>query len=247
MEKRDRKEKKNAKVIRRILTGIICAALIFIGAFLWFFVFEVTPLPKAIKQEAVETTPAPTAAPEPAPEPVPTLYIPKPEVNTYTAKLWAKEETIKGSMRLHYINNGADTLYSVPFHLYPNTVTSDAITVDRLSLDGKEAYYVVDNDKLNVPLAVELMPGEDCVIFVEFTVNLYKGQYGSDGKLMYLLPAAAVYEHDWLLDARPEDVNYTAPATYSIIIEGEASCGMPQSEEGHYYGENMQGLTVILH
>lgn len=246
MEKRERKEKKNTKAIRRIFTGLICAALIFIGVFLWFFVFEITPLPMGGREQAAEATPAPTATPEPAPTPEPTLHIPKPEVNIYTAKLWVGEETIRGSMRLHYINNGADTLYSVPFHLYPNTVTPNALTVERLSLDGKEAYYVVDNDKLSVPFAVELAPGEDCVIFMEFTVDLYKGQYGSDGKLEYLLPAAAVYEHGWLMDALPEDVYYTAPASYSIIIEGEASCGMSQSEPGHYYGENMQGLTVTL-
>lgn len=246
MEKRDRKERKHGKKSRGLLIGLICAALILVGAYLWFFVFELTPLPMGVKEETVETTPVPTATPEPEPTPEPTPYIPKPEVNIYTAKLWVGEETLRGSMRLHYINNGADTLYAVPFHLYPNTVTPNALSVKSLSLDGKETYYVVDNDKLNVPLAVELAPGDDCVIFMEFDVDMYAGDYGDDGKLEYLLPAAAVYEHGWLLEAQPADVYYTAPATYSIIIEGEASCGLPQTETGHYYGENVQGLTLTL-
>ncbi len=228
------------------MIGLICAALILVGAYLWFFVFELTPLPMGMKEETMETTPAPTATPEPEPTPEPTPYIPKPEVNIYTAKLWVGEETLRGSMRLHYINNGADTLYSIPFHLYPNTITPSAFKIDSLSLDGKETYYVVDNDKLNVPLAVELAPGDDCVIFMEFDVDLYAGEYGADGKLEYILPAAAVYEHGWLLDALPEDVYYTAPASYSVIIEGEASCSLPQVDMGCYYGENMQGLTVVL-
>ena len=246
MEKRERKEKKNSRTLRRVLTGLICAALIFGGAYLWFFVFEITPLPMAMNKEAAQATPAPTATPEPEPTPHPTLYIPKPEVNTYTAKLWVEKQAVRGSLRLHYINTANETVYSVPFHLYPNTVTPNALAVERLSLDGKEAYYVVDNDKLNVPLAVELAPGEDCVIFMDFTADLYAGEYGADGKLEYLLPAAAVYENGWLLDAVPEDVYYTAPASYSVIIEGEAFCGMAQSEMGYYYGENMQGLTVTL-
>ena len=246
MEKRERKERKHGKKSRGLFIGLICAALILVGAYLWFFVFEVTPLPMGTKEEAVEATPVPTATPEPEPTPEPTPDIPKPEVNIYTAKLWVEEETVKGSLRLHYINTTNETIYSVPFHLYPNTLSPDALTVERLSLDGKETYFVVDNDKLNVPLAVELAPGEDCVIFMEFDVDLYAGEYGADGKLEYLLPAAAVYEHGWLLDALPGDVSYTAPGSYSVIIEGEASCGMPQVDMGCYYGENQQGLTVIL-
>ena len=246
MEKRDRKERKHGKKSRGLFIGLICAALMLVGAYLWFFVFEVTPLPMGTKEEAVEATPVPTATPEPEPTPEPTPYIPKPEVNIYTAKLWVGEETVKGSLRLHYINTANETIYSVPFHLYPNTLSPDVLTVERLSLDGKETYFVVDNDKLNVPLAVELAPGEDCVIFMEFDVDLYAGEYGADGKLEYLLPAAAVYEHGWLLDALPGDVSYTAPGSYSVIIEGEASCGMPQVDMGCYYGENQQGLTVIL-
>ena len=245
MEKRERKDRKHAKKGKGLLIGILCAALILGGAYLWFFVLEVTPLPMA-KQEPIEATPEPTATPEPEPTPEPTPHIPKPEVNIYTGKLIVEEEAIKGSMRLHYINNGADTLYAIPFHLYPNTVTPNAMAVKKLSLDGKEAYFTADNDKLNVPLAVELVPGEDCIIYMEFTVDLYAGEYGADGKLAYLLPAAAVYENGWMLEAMPGDVAYTAPATYSVIIEGEASCGMPQREDGYYYGENQQGLTVTL-
>ncbi|MBQ7091760.1 MAG: hypothetical protein IJN83_03820 [Clostridia bacterium] len=193
-----------------------------------------------------EPTPVPTPTPEPSPTPEPTLFIPKPEVNIYTARISVGAETVHGCLRVHYVNTGTDTIYSVPFHLYPNTITPSAFKIDSLSLDGKETYYVVDNDKLNVPLAVELAPGEDCVIFMEFDVDLYAGEYGADGKLEYILPAAAVYEHGWLLEAQPADVYYTAPASYSVIIEGEASCGLPQTETGHYYGENMQGLTVVL-
>ena len=138
MEKRDRKERKHGKKSRGLLIGLICAALILVGAYLWFFVFEVTPLPMGRKGEAVEATPVPTVTPEPELTPEPTPYIPKPEVNIYTAKLWVGEETVKGSLRLHYINTANETIYSVPFHLYPNTLSPDVLTVERLSLDGKE-------------------------------------------------------------------------------------------------------------
>ena len=246
MEKREIKAKKHKKSRRSIWLALILAALILAAAYLCFFVFEIMPLPWAKSTEAVETTPAPTATPEPEPTPQPTLYIPKPEVNMYTAKLWAEEESIRGGLRVHYINTAADTIYSVLFHLYPNTVTPGALSVNRLTLAGKEAYYVMDGDKLNVPMAVELAPGEDCAIYMEFEVDLYEGEYGEDGKLGYLLPAVGVYENGWLMDALPGDAAFTAPATYSVIVEGEAECGIPESEPGHYYGENLQGLTVTL-
>lgn len=248
MEKRERKEKNTGKILRRIIVCIICAALLAVGLFLWFFVFEVTPLPQRMQDSLYppEPTPVPTPTPEPSPTPEPTVYIPKPEVNIYTARISVGAETVHGCLRVHYVNTGTDTIYSVPFHLYPNTVTPGVFTVNGLSLDGKEAYYVLQEDVLSVPLVMELLPGEDCVIYIDFTVNLYAGAYGKDGKLSHLLPAAAVYENDWMLDAAPEDVYYTAPAAYSIIIEGEADCGLPRSGDGCYYGENVQGLTITL-
>ncbi len=246
MENRERKDKKHKKSRRGLLLGLVFAGLILGGAYLWFFVLEISPLPWAPRVEQAEAVPVPTAAPEPEPTPEPTLYIPKPEVNIYTARLWAEEESIGGSLLVHYINTASDTIYSVPFHLYPNTVTPEALRVERLSLDGKEAYYVMDGDILNVPLAVELAPGEDCTIYMEFAVDLYGGEYGEDGELAYLLPAVGVYENGWLMDALPGDTAYTAPATYSVIVEGEAACGIFESEPGHYYGENLQGLTVTL-
>lgn len=246
MEKRERKDGKYVKKGKGLWIGLICAALILGGAYLWFFVFEITDLPIGRQEAVIEATPMPTATLETEPAPEPTPYIPKPEVNIYTARLMAEEKTMRGSLRLHYINNAQETIYSVPFHLYPNTVTPNAMTVKRLSLDGKEAYFVAEGDRLNVPLAVELAPGEDCVIYMEFIVDLYAGEYGADGKLEYVLPAAAVYENGWRLDALPGDAAYTAPATYSVIIEGEASCAISKTQEGYYYDENQQGLTVAL-
>lgn len=250
MEKRERKEKKQRKKGRGVLPWLIGAALLVGAVYLWFFVLKVTPLPEGISAALYppEATPMPTATPEPEAEPTPepTIHIPKPEVNIYTAKLAVAEGTVQGGLRVHYINTASDTIYSVLFHLYPNTVTPRAFAVKELSLDGKQAYFTQEEDILNVPLAVELMPGEDCVIYMEFEANLYAGEYGQDGKLSYLLPAAGVYENGWLMDAEPADVAYTAPATYSVIVEGEASCGLPESEPGHYYGENVQGLSVML-
>ena len=213
---------------------------------LWFLAVGAVPLPGALRE--AEATPAPVTTPEPTPEvtPEPAIYIPKPEVNIYTARLIRNESIIEGSLRVHYVNNTSDTLFAVPFHLYPNSVTPGAMKVQQLSLDGKKAYFTIDQDLLSVPLVMELAPGDTCVIYMDFTVDMYLGDYGRDGKLQYVLPAAGVYENGWLLDALPEDVAYTAPSTYSVIIEGDAVCSMPESSPGHYYGENMQGLTVTL-
>ncbi len=246
MEKRERKQnKKKRSVWLWIILGLLIAAVC-----LWFFVFDIAPLPKALESalNPAEVTPAPTATPEPTSEPTPepTIYIPRPEVNVYTAKLTRQESIMQGSLRVHYLNNTSDTVFAVPFHLYPNSITPGVLKVQELSLDGKKAYFTIEEDLLNVPLAVELAPDEDCVIYMEFTIDMYLGDYGRDGRLPYILPAVGVYENGWLTDALPEDVTYTAPSTYSVIIEGDAVCSLPESAPGHYYGENIQGLTVTL-
>lgn len=241
MEKRERIQKKKKRPVWLWVIG----GLLVLAVCLWFFVFNTTSL---IKDESSAESPAPVTTPEPTPEvtPEPTIYIPKPEVNIYTARLIRNESIIEGSLRVHYVNNTSDTLFAVPFHLYPNSVTPGAMKVQQLSLDGKKAYFTIDEAILNVPLVMELAPGDTCVIYMDFTVDMYLGDYGRDGKLQYVLPAAGVYENGWLLDALPGDVAYTAPSTYSVIIEGDAVCNMPESSPGHYYGQNMQGLTVTL-
>lgn len=241
MEKRERIQKRKKRPVWLWLIG----GLLVLAVCLWFFVFKGAAEKEA---EAIQPAEAAAATPEPTPEvtPEPTIYIPKPEVNIYTARLIRNESIIEGSLRVHYVNNTSDTLFAVPFHLYPNSVTPGAMKVQQLSLDGKKAYFTIDQDLLSVPLVMELAPGDTCVIYMDFTVDMYLGDYGRDGKLQYVLPAAGVYEHGWLLDAVPEDVAYTVPSTYSVIIEGDAVCSMPESSPGHYYGENMQGLTVTL-
>lgn len=251
MEKREKKIRKKQNRKRPLWGWLICAAVIICGIYVWFLGAKITPLPSAVQEKLypVEETPLPEATPEPAPEltPEPTLYIPKPEVSIYTAKLTVGEGIIYGSMQLHYVNSGEDTLYAIPLHLYPNTVTPDVLKVNKLSLDGKEAYFKVDGDILNVPLAVELEQGDDCVIYMEFSVDFYAGEYGGERMLPYVLPAAGVYENGWITDAAPEDVTFTAPAVYSVIIEGDVEeCSIPKAGEGYYYGENVQGLSITL-
>lgn len=249
---RERKEKKRGGRGRGIWLGLLCAALIIGGAYLWFFVLKITPLPGRV-QEALyppEETPAPVITPEPQPTPEPTLYIPGPDVSIYTAKLKAEEGMVSGSLQLHYVNTAGNTIYAVPLHIYPNSVTPGIFEVKSLSLDGKRAYYTLEEDVLTVPLAMEIAPGGDCVIYMDFEIDTAAGEYGREEhgevQLAYLLPAAAVYENGWLTDAEPHGVSYTAPAVYSVIMDGTVQCSVPTAEQGHFYGENIQGFSVTL-
>ncbi|MDD6044430.1 MAG: hypothetical protein PUC76_02085 [Clostridia bacterium] len=251
--KENRKEKRQAKGGFKPWHGLLIIALLMGLVYAWFFLLKITPLPERIQNVLypTETAPLPAATPELSPTPEPTTAIPKPDVSIYTAKLTVEQQTIYGSMRLHYVNNSADTLYSIPLHLYPNTLSPDTVTVQRLSLNGISAYYTVEGDILEVPLALEIEPGGDCVIYAEFTVNLTGSSYGRliSGKreLPYILPAAGVYENGWLTDATMDQLTYTAPATYSVMVEGAvSSASIPEAEPGHFYGENAQGVTITL-
>ena len=247
---RERKEKKRGRG-RAVWLGLLCAVLLGAGIYLWSFLQKGKPLPQGEDGgHSVEQTPVLTAAPEPRPTPEPTLYIPAPQVSIYTAVLSVEEGEVRGSLQLHYVNTGEDTIFAVPLHIYPNSVTPDIFRVNSLSLNGKRAYYTLAEDLLTVPLAMELAPGEDCVIYMDFSIDLAAGEYGSNEhgevQLAYLLPAAAVYENGWLTDAEPHDVSYTAPGTYSVIMQGAAQCSVPGAEQGYYYGENIQGFSVTL-
>ena len=246
MEKRERKLKIKPKAKRGPGKWVIWAVVGLAAAVLLFFAFRIISTPEAANPLEVtpELTPAPT--PEPTPEPEPTLQIPKPEVSIYTAKLSIGEDVIQGSMQLHYVNNSGDTLFAIPFHLYPNTLVPDTLQVKEVSLDGRRAYFTVEEDVLNVPLVMELEQGEDCMVYVNFTLNLATGAYGGK-RLTHVLPVAAVYENGWMTDTAPEDAAYTAPAIYSVIIDGAVEeCSIPKGEDGYYYGENAQGLSITL-
>lgn len=241
-------EKKHGKKRRGLWPWLICIVVLAAAAYLWFGVYGVELLNDESGAEPREASvlPEPEAlAPQDTPQPEPTISIPVPEVCLYTARLTLEEQRLYGGLRIHYVNTAEDTLYAIPFHLYPNTLSPGALNISRLSLDGKAAYFIQDGALLTVPMVVELAPGEDCVIYMELELDL-SGEYGSTDRLELALPAAAVYENEWLTDALPEDAGYTAPATYSVMLTGDVLCPLEETEPGHYYGENIQGMSLEL-
>lgn len=246
MEKRERKEIKRRKKSRSLWLWLILAGLIICaGIYLWFDPYGVELLGGDEPLEASPLAISPEPTPEPAPTPEPEPDIPRPQVCLYTARLSLEEEAIYGSLRIHYINTGDATIFAVPFHLYPNTQSADALTITRLALDGREAFFTHQDGLLNVPLVVELAPGEDCVIFMELRLDI-SDDYREGHSLPYALPAVAVYENGWLTDVAPQDAGYTLPASYSLILGEGLSCDLTETEPGYYYGENLQGLTLTI-
>lgn len=248
MEKWEKHEKKHGKKRRGLWPWLVCIGVLAAAAYLWFGVYGVELLHDEAQPEPGEASALPeleTPAPQDTPQPEPTISIPAPQVCLYTARLTMEEQRLYGGLRIHYVNTSGETLYAIPFHLYPNTVSPGTLNISRLSLDGRAAYFVQDGALLTVPMAVELAPGEDCVIYMELEFDL-SGEYGSGGRLELALPAAAVYENEWLTDALPGDAGYTAPATYSVMLTGDVRCPLDETGPGHYYGENLQGLSLEL-
>lgn len=125
------------------------------------------------------------------------------ERNLYEAVLRIDPQTgtLKGQLRLHYLNNTEDTLHELKLWLYPNALAAAAeaeaqaspapspspavtgtpaptathcLTLTDLTLNGETAYYTLSEDGalLSIPLSADLLPGEQATLYLSYSIAI---------------------------------------------------------------------------
>lgn len=243
MERKSRRRrKKNTAWIWVVIIAVCAGIIAYLGAAM-------------LKGEPAEEISEPLlpeviATPEPTPTPKPD--IPAPDTSLYTAKLEAsrEESTVYGELRLHYVNNALETLYAVKLHLTPNVMAPGSMTVTEVYLDDRGAYFTASGAELNIPLALELEPGEGCELFIKYKLNV-SSAYGGGGQSWNLpgaIPCAMAYENGWLEDVSVGDVAYSPAARYRVVVEGakDAQSSLEEKDEMYFVSEAAQGFDLTL-
>lgn len=213
---------------------------------------ETAPLPTTAAPQTVTPAAAPSPSPTAPRTPLPTLPLRPSQLprSLYQGSLSITEEQAEGALSLTYVNNGAETLYSLYLHLYPNTQVPGSLTIEAVSLDGVQAYYMLEDEgtRLCVPLVTELRSGEAARLFLRFMVKIPKYGFGlalaGSGSLPLLcvFPTAAVYENGWVTEATadPSRIDYAPLADWRLLIQSERAPlftggDMQKIGEGRYF------------
>lgn len=201
-------------------------------------------------QEEQPLLPEVIATPEPTP--TPEIEIPAPDTSIYTARLKADRESssVEGELRLHYVNNALDTVYSIKLHLTPNAMAPGSMTVTEVYLDDRAAYFTAEGAELNIPLALELETGKSCTVFIKYRLNVSTA-YGGGGQSWNLpgaVPVAMAYENGWLTEVPMGDVAYSPTARYRVTVEGasDADSNLEEKDEMCFVSEAAQGFDVVM-
>ena len=243
MERKSRRRrKKNTAWIWAVVIAVCAGIIAYFGA-------------SMLKEEPAEEVSEPLlpeiiATPEPTPTPKPNIIAP--DTSLYTARLEAnrEENTVDGELRLHYVNNALETLYSVKLHLTPNAMAPGSLMVTEVYLNDRGAYFTASGAELNIPLALELEQGESCELFIKYKLNISSAYGGGGGSwnLPGAIPCAMAYENGWLADVPLGDVAYSPAARYRVVVEGakDADSSIEEKDSMYFVSEAAQGFDVVL-
>ncbi|MBW7888785.1 MAG: M1 family metallopeptidase [Bacteroidetes bacterium] len=134
------------------------------------------------------------------------------------AELDVQKKFLYGSGVIRYYNNSPDTLHQLVWHLYQNIFRSDSsprknneqtarvagstegITVESLSVGGKELKTIIDETIMEAPLPQPLLPHSTIEIAVRWKYEIPKsaelrtGSAGNDFGICQWYPQIAVYD-----------------------------------------------------
>lgn len=144
---------------------------------------------------------------------------------------------LQGSQDITFTNTTSQRLTELPFRLYANSAApeNDAVTIDRVTIDGAEAVVVltIDNSVATVTLPVALAPGEDVEISMEFTTRVPQDEplhygifnYASDTEtwsLAHWYPVVAGRDPSggWMLEPTSQygDPIFTDAGLYTVTV-----------------------------
>lgn len=136
--------------------------------------------------------------------------------------------TVRGMMRLTYVNKSEDTLYSIVLRIHANDVEPNCTKISSVAADGvTTAYTLSEGDKLlTVSLPHEIGPNEQTQVFLRFEISVPEtsSRFGinSTGCMMgNALPIAAMYENGaWRTEAylTAGDSFYSRTSDYRVAL-----------------------------
>ncbi len=112
-----------------------------------------------------------------------------PDASIYHISVTIGEElrSLQGQERIRYTNQETEPLDEIHFQLYPNML-GGSVQIRAASVNDVPVLAVLEsgNTALRLPLASPLQPGENCVLQLDFTVNLPTEPGGNYGLLGYM-------------------------------------------------------------
>lgn len=164
---------------------------------------------------------------------------------------------LTGHQKVCYKNQEHEPLHEIYFRLFPNIAGGSAV-VSALTVDNQdvEPVYQLRKSAFYVPLLTPLLPGEQTIITMDFTVEVAQtmgGNYGLFGYFENVLvldefyPVIPVYDDEqWNVEIPPShgDVTYYDASFYLVRVTAPAALQIVAS--GINIGTSRQGDTQVL-
>ncbi|MED3501943.1 M1 family metallopeptidase [Brevibacillus agri] len=168
-------------------------------------------------------------------------------------------------------NTSADPWNELVLYFIPNMFTENnnpklhepsKISIDRISIDGNEARFTLDKDKLTVPLNKELVPNRVVVAEVSYQFTLPEGglRFTKSNGNYYLAqwyPMIATYRDGWnKRDFRLKGetyhtafsnfkIKYDIPKNFTIVTTSEEDL-YPSKSQGHIEANNAKEFFIAI-
>jgi len=142
---------------------------------------------------------------------------------------------LQGRQEVKYTNREAGPLDEIYFRLFPN-LAEGSTTISALRVNGEnvEPNYEFENSAMRVSLSPTLGPGEEVVIWIEFSVEIPSAEGGNYGTFAFLdevlalahfYPLIPVYDDEgWNVEIAPQigDVIYADSSFYLVRLTAPA-------------------------
>ncbi len=163
--------------------------------------------------------------------------------------------TLRGMMRLTYVNKSEDTLYNIVLRIHANDVEPDCTKISSVSADGVTAAYTLSEGGklLTVSLPHEIAPDEQAQLFLRFemTVPETSSRFGINSTGCMLgnaLPIAAMYENGaW----RTESYIGIGDSFYSRTSDYKVALSVPRdltlAHTGSRVSEEADGAYTVYY